>query len=118
MLDSDHAWIAHASTDGGVVVTKSADGNATTTTTTIDPGFTDGIPSGIVFVDQDKGYVSIVDPATQSATLTGRAHLFRTVDGGDTFELVNPDSPVPSPSLTARRVGNRRRTVRDERRGR
>jgi hypothetical protein len=38
MLDSDHAWIVHPSTDGGVVVTRSADANATTTTTTIDTG--------------------------------------------------------------------------------
>jgi hypothetical protein len=95
MLDSDHAWVVRVAADGSVVVTKTEDGNATTGATTIDTGFADGIPSTIVFVDQDNGYVSIVDPATQSATLTGRAHLFRTVDGGESFQLVNPDSPVP-----------------------
>jgi hypothetical protein len=95
MLDSDHAWVVRAGGGDSVVVTGSDDGAATSTATTIDPGFSDGMPSGVVFVDRLNGFVSIVDPATQSANLTGRATLYRTVDGGRTFELVNADSPVP-----------------------
>lgn len=93
VLDSERAWVVRATDDGKVVVTRTTDGNATTSSTTIDTGSSSGIPSGIVFIDQENGFVSIVDP--ESATLTGKAALFRTTDGGDTFELVNPDSPVP-----------------------
>jgi hypothetical protein len=95
ILDDDHAWVVRVANDGSVVVTKSSDGAATATATTIGTGFHGGIPAGIAFADQQNGFVSIVNPATQSVTLTGRATLFHTADGGATFELVDSDSPVP-----------------------
>ena len=95
ILDDDHAWVMRLDGDGRVVV-RSATGSATEFgVSPIDPGFADGIPAGIVFLDDQNGYASIVDPGKNNGTLSGRAALLRTTDGGATFTLVDPDAPVP-----------------------
>ena len=95
ILDDDHTWVMRVDSDGRVVV-RSASGAATgLAASPVDPGFSGGIPAGIVFLDDKNGYVSIIDPGKNPAPLTGRAALLRTNDGGNTFTLVDPDAPVP-----------------------
>jgi len=94
-LDSDHAWVVRPGTGDDVEVTRSDDGATTSKVTTIRPGFTGGIPAGVVFIDGSNGFVSIVDPAEDPTTFIRRAALYATVDGGDTFQQVSLDSPIP-----------------------
>ncbi len=94
ILDSDHAWVVRPGDGDIVLVTGTDDAAASTHSFAINPGFPGGMAAGVVFADQANGYVSIADP-TKSSELTGRAALYRTTNGGATYDLVNPDSPVP-----------------------
>ena len=95
ILDDDHAWVMRVDSDGRVVVRRSTGAPGGLGASPVDPGFSGGIPAGIVFIDDQNGFVSIVDPGKNYGTVTGRAALMRTSDGGATFTLVDPDAPVP-----------------------
>lgn len=95
-LDADHAWVARAALSGNhVTITRTADGAQTTATSTIDPGFPLGVPIGLVFIDALNGFVSIANPAVHAPVETGQGTLFRTSDGGATFQRVAELAPVP-----------------------
>ena len=95
ILDDDHAWVMGVDNDGRVVVARFKGAVSELGVVPVDQGFLGGAPAGIVFVDDKVGYVSIHDPQKNNGTLTGRAALLRTTDGGATFTLVDPDAPVP-----------------------
>ena len=59
--------------DGRVDVTSSTGAPGRLVAIPVDPGFSGGIPAGIVFIDDQNGFVSIVDPAKNNGTLSGRA---------------------------------------------
>lgn len=95
-FDANRAWVARAAHSGNdVTITRTTDGARTTTTSTIDPGFPLGIPIGLVFTDALHGFVSIADPSVNAPVETGRGVLFRTSDGGATFQRVGDNAPVP-----------------------
>ena len=95
ILDDDHAWVMRVDSDGQVVVRSAIGASTDLGVSPVDPGFADGVPAGIVFLDDQNGYASIVDPGKNNGTLSGRAALLRTTDGGATFTLVDADAPVP-----------------------
>jgi hypothetical protein len=95
ILDDDHVWVMRVENDGRVDVTSSTGAPNRLVAIPVDPGFAGGIPAGIVFTDDQNGFVSIIDPSKSPGTLSGRAALLRTSDGGTTFTLVDPDAPVP-----------------------
>lgn len=95
ILDDDHAWVMGVDTSGQIVVGRAIPGSTEMAMSPVDPGFSGGLPNGIVFVDDKSGYISIVDPQKNNAIVTGRAALLRTTDGGVSFTLVDTDAPVP-----------------------
>ncbi|MCW2751059.1 MAG: hypothetical protein JWR83_2169 [Aeromicrobium sp.] len=96
VLDRDHAWVARAALSGSdVTVTRTSDGAASTQTTTIDPGFKLGVPTGLVFVNAHIGFVSIGDPSADATWESGQGVLFRTTDGGATFQRLADVAPAP-----------------------
>jgi uncharacterized repeat protein (TIGR01451 family) len=96
-LDSSHAWVTRSNLDGGndVTVMRTSDGLRTVSTSTIDVGFANGIPIGVVFLDSLHGFVSVADPSIGAPAESGQGALFRTSDGGASFEPVADHSPVP-----------------------
>lgn len=102
ILDDDHAWVMAVDATGQVVVGSATGSSAPIATTVLDPGFTGGTPAGIVFVDDQTGYASIVRPGQDNGPLAGRAAVMRTTDGGATFQLVDADAPKPLAFIDAR----------------
>lgn len=95
VLDDDHAWVMAIDATGQVLVGSATGSTAAIGTTVLDPGFSGGTPAGIVFVDDQIGYASVIRPEQDNGPLAGRAAVMRTTDGGATFQLVDADAPKP-----------------------
>ncbi|MCU1368129.1 MAG: hypothetical protein JWN39_3768 [Ilumatobacteraceae bacterium] len=96
-LDADHAWVARSTVSGNdVTITRSTDGAATIESSTVDPGFPLGVPIGLAFVDAMHGYLSIADPSAHAPVERGQGALFRTSDGGVTFQRIADLAPAPA----------------------
>ena len=96
-LDGSHAWVVRSNLDGGreISVVRTFDGLQTVMTSSIDTGFRDGVPIGVVFLDPLNGFVSIADPAAGAPADSGEAAVFQTSDGGATFVQVAEKGPAP-----------------------
>jgi photosystem II stability/assembly factor-like uncharacterized protein len=93
ILDDQRAWTAR-SIRGDVIISRTIDGARSIASTRIRTSFVRAAPLAVVFVDAMNGFVS-VDDGLSSLESTGRASLYQTSDGGESFRLVARTAPVP-----------------------
>ena len=99
-LDGAHAWAGEVASDNTSVIWKTADGGRTWVSASLPPGAYPLVSQGNVqFIDALHGWIADTgQPATQDEQQA--VEVFRTVDGGASWQLANVSatSDTPSPS--------------------